>query len=96
MGYRRLIRHFGDIHCRQGRHIFISIIGPSDLKGADRDRNIEADIVVKMAEDDRSWQKFSEFCTRAMVFRQRKEKEVETRDGRSRGIGRAGRTVLST
>ena len=37
MGYRWLIRHFSDIHCRQGRHISISIIGPSDSKYADRD-----------------------------------------------------------
>ena len=27
-----IIRHFGDIHCRHSRHIFISIIGPSYLK----------------------------------------------------------------
>ena len=37
LGYRWLIGYFGDMHCRQGRHIFISIIGPSDLKGAGRD-----------------------------------------------------------
>ena len=39
LGYRWLIRHddFGDIHCRQGGRIFISIISPSDLKGAGRD-----------------------------------------------------------
>ena len=27
------------MHCRQGRHIFISIIGPPDLKYADRDNS---------------------------------------------------------
>ena len=43
---------------------------------------VEADIVTRLAEDDRAWQKFSEFCTRAMILRQRKEKEVESRDGR--------------
>ena len=40
LGYRWLIRHFGDIHCRQGCHISISIIGPSDLKYAGRDKRI--------------------------------------------------------
>ena len=46
LGYRWLIRHFGDIYCRQGRHIFISIIGPSDLKYADRDTVVRLILVL--------------------------------------------------
>ena len=46
--YRWLIRHFGDIYCRQGRHIFISIIGPSDLKYADRDTATPSQVVESM------------------------------------------------
>ena len=40
--------------------------------------SMEVDIVARMAEDDRSWQKFSEFCMRAMIIRHRKEKGLET------------------
>ena len=47
LGYRWLIRHFGDIHCRQGRHISISIIGPSDLKYTGRDTSRDRDHGVK-------------------------------------------------
>ena len=43
---------------------------------------MEADIVTRLAEGDRVWQKFSEFCTRAMIFRQRMKKELESRNGR--------------
>ena len=42
LGHRWLIRHFGDIHCRQGRHISIFVIGPSNLKYAGRDRIVVA------------------------------------------------------
>ena len=42
LGYRWLIRLFDDIHCRQSRNIFISIVGPSDSKYADRDTILSA------------------------------------------------------
>ena len=42
LGHRWLIRHFGDIHYRQSRHIFISIVGPSDSKYAGRDTILPA------------------------------------------------------
>ena len=42
LGHRWLIRHFGDIHYRQSRHIPISIVGPSDSKYADCDTILPA------------------------------------------------------
>ena len=39
LGHRCLFRHFGDIHCRQGR--CVSIIGPSGSKYAGRDNAID-------------------------------------------------------